>query len=341
MKDATTPARILSPERSPERPEVRTEPGRSLSFVIPLYNESGSLRELHRGVTEAAAGLADDYEILFVDDGSTDNSPVLLEELFEEDPHVGVIRLRRNFGKSAAINAGFKEATGDLIFTLDADLQDDPAEIPRFVERIEEGYDVVSGWKRERKDPFGRRIASLLYNRIVRALTGTELHDINCGFKCYRREVIREIEVYGELHRFIPPMARARGFRIGEVVVRHHPRRYGTSRYGMERFLSGCFDFLTTIMITRYMKKPMHFFGVIGLALFFSGIWINAFLTFQWFQGTHLNNRPLLLLGILLMILGLQITLSGLLADMIAFASKRDQEYSLHSVRRHPPGNVT
>ena len=221
---------------------------------------------------------------------------------------------------------------------MDADLQDDPAEIPRFLEKIDQGFDVVSGWKKQRKDPITRRIPSFLYNRVVSLITGIKLHDFNCGFKCYRSEVIREIEVYGELHRFIPPMAHARGFKIGEIAVAHHARRYGSSRYGMERFLSGFFDFMTTIMITRYQKKPLHFFGVVGLALFFTGIWINGYLSVSWLMGNALNNRPLLLLGILLMIVGVQITLTGLLADMIAFATKRDQEYSLKEIRRRPVG---
>lgn len=308
----------------------------SVSFVIPMYNEHDSIRELHDRITSAIGEVTEDYEVIYVNDGSTDASAETLDALFDEDHHVAVIHLRKNFGKSAAINAGFKQATGELIFTMDADLQDDPAEIPRFIDKINEGYDVVSGWKKDRKDPITRRIPSFLYNRVVSSITGIKLHDFNCGFKCYRSEVIREIEVYGELHRFIPPMAHARGFRIGEIAVNHHARRYGSSRYGVERFLSGFFDFLTTIMITRYLKKPLHFFGVIGLALFFSGVWINGYLTINWMLGTAINNRPLLLLGILLMILGVQVTLTGLIADMIAFASKRDQEYSLREVRRRP-----
>ena len=338
MKDASSPSTDLrlEPRTAPRTPNSPPGSGRSVSFVIPLYNERQSIVELHHRITEEIARLTSDYEIIFVDDGSSDGSDEELSRLFELDENVQVVTLRKNFGKSAAINAGFKEATGEIIFTMDADLQDDPSEIPRFLEEIDRGFDVVSGWKKERKDPLSRRMPSFLYNRIVSSTTGIQLHDFNCGFKCYRSEVIREIEVYGELHRFIPPMAHARGFKIGEIPVRHHPRRYGASRYGMERFLSGFFDFLTTIMITRYMKKPLHFFGVIGLALFFSGVWINGYLTLNWAFGTPLNNRPLLLLGILLMILGVQITLTGLIADMIAFASKRDQEYSLRGVQRHP-----
>lgn len=306
--------------------------------MIPLYNEEPSLRTLHEALGRALRSVTDDYEILFVNDGSTDGSAAVLEQIFREDPHVEVIHLRRNFGKSAAINAGFKEATGEIIFTLDADLQDEPEEIPRFLAAIDEGYDVVSGWKKERRDPFARRIVSRIYNRVVGFFTGVRLHDNNCGFKCYRSEVIREIEVYGELHRFIPPLAHARGFRIGEITVCHHARRHGRSKFGSERFLSGFFDFLTTILITRYFKKPLHLFGVVGIALFLSGMWINGYLTVWWIQGEPLRNRPLLLLGILLMILGVQITLTGLLADMIAFATKREPEYSVRKVLRHRPG---
>jgi glycosyltransferase involved in cell wall biosynthesis len=336
-----------STSNPPVTPEPRSVTARTaesvrpprISLVIPLFNEQDSLSSLHVQLTQAMAGVSDDYEILYIDDGSTDRSSAILEDIHRDDPHVSVIQLRRNFGKSAAINAGFKEATGDLIFTLDADLQDDPAEIPRFLEKVAEGYDVVSGWKKTRHDPLSRRIASLVYNRTVAFFTGVRLHDINCGFKCYRSEVIREIEVYGELHRFIPPLAQARGFLIGEIPVRHHPRKHGKSRFGAERLLSGFFDFLTTILITRYFKKPLHFFGAVGLALFFSGVWINGYLTLWWVAGEPLRNRPLLLLGILLMILGVQITLTGLLADMIAFATKREQEYSVRRVLRPGTGD--
>ena len=340
MNDETTipgtsvPNRLSS--RAPLALPTIEDATTAVTFVVPLYNERESLVELHEAISRSMDDVTDAYEILFVDDGSDDGSDEVLANLFEADPHVQVIQLRKNFGKSAAINAGFKEAQGEVIFTLDADLQDDPREIPRFLEKMDEGFDVISGWKKDRKDPLGRRVASFFYNRTVATITGIALHDFNCGFKCYRREVIEEIEVYGELHRFIPPIAHARGFRIGEIPVLHHPRKHGRSRYGLERFLSGFFDFLTTIMITRYMKKPMHFFGVVGLALFFSGIWINGYLTLNWVAGHALNNRPLLLLGILLMILGVQITLTGLIADMIAYASKRDQEYSIRGVRRHP-----
>ena len=248
------------------------------SVVVPLYNEEESLGELHRRLTLALHPLSDRFEIIFVDDGSTDNSFSVLKTLHEKDDRVKVICFRKNFGKAPALAAGFNEAQGEIIITLDADLQDLPEEIPALVEKIGEGYDLVSGWKFNRKDPLIRKAASRLFNMVTSFYTGVKLHDFNCGLKCYRREVIDELELYGELHRYIPAIANWKGFKVGEVKVDHHPRMHGKSKFGSERYLRGLFDLLTVIMLTKYPEKPLHFFGLLGTILSFAGLGINLYL---------------------------------------------------------------
>jgi glycosyltransferase involved in cell wall biosynthesis len=303
---------------------------KSISVIIPLYNEKDSLVELYQGVVAEISLHTSDYEILFVDDGSVDGSFETLLELQSRDPHVRILRLRRNFGKSAALAAGFRMAKGDIIITLDADLQDQPKEMGKLLAKLDEGYDLVSGWKKDRKDSFKKRTASRIFNWTTSLLTGVPLHDINCGFKAYRRRVIEEIKVYGEMHRFIPVLASYRGFRVGEVPVLHRARPYGKSKYGATRMFGGFFDLLTVIMLTRYNSKPLHIFGILGILSFTIGFLIEAYLTYGWLvHDRWIENRPAFMLGILLLIIGVQFIFFGLLAEMIAYTAKREDDYSI------------
>ena len=301
----------------------------TLSVVIPLYNEEKSLAELHNRIILSLQSLSSNYELIFVDDGSTDNSFSVLKNLHKEDDRVKVIRFRKNFGKAAALSAGFKEATGKTIVTIDADLQDLPEEIPVLIKKIEEGYDLVSGWKFKRQDPLVRRVASRLFNFVTTFFTGVKIHDFNCGLKCYRREVTEEIELYGELYRYIPALASWKGFKVGEVKVNHQPRIHGKSKFGGERYVRGFFDLLTVIMLTKYPEKPLHFFGLMGTILSLAGLAINIYMAALRLSGKWIGNRPLLLLGILLLILGIQFIFFGLMGELIVFSSQKDTSYTV------------
>jgi glycosyltransferase involved in cell wall biosynthesis len=292
-----------------------------LSIVIPLYNEAESLGELHTRLAAVLVKVPKRAEIIFVDDGSTDDSFEVLKGLRSKDERVKVVRLRANQGKAAALSVGFREAQGDVVITLDADLQDDPKEIPKFLAKLEEGYDLVSGWKARRQDPWTRRALSAIFNRVTAFMTGLRIHDFNCGFKAYRRAVINELRLHGELHRFIPALANWRGFRVAEIEVEHHPRRYGRSKYGMERIPRGFFDLLTVIMLTRYTAKPLHLFGLLGVFLGLAGFGIIGYLSVGWFLGTWIGARPLLLIGAVLLIAGIQLVSFGLVAEMIIYTS--------------------
>ncbi len=303
-----------------------------LSVVVPLYNEVESLLELHAALRQSLRSHIDRYELIFVDDGSTDGSFDRLREIWEEDKSVRVVRLRRNYGKAAALGAGFRESRGAIVVTLDADLQDDPEEIPRFLQKLEEGYDLVSGWKARRNDPWSRRFLSGLFNRVTSLMSGVRLHDFNCGFKVYRRAIIDEIRLHGELHRFIPVLASWRGFRIGEMQVRHHPRKYGQSKYGAERIPRGFFDLLTVLMLTRYTARPLHLFGLLGAFIGFIGFGIVAYLSIGWLLGQWIGPRPALILGTLMLIAGLQLVSFGLLAEMIVYGSNPEGGPPIDSV---------
>ena len=305
-----------------------------LSIVIPAYNEVESLPELHAALTESLLPYADRYELIFVDDGSSDGSFERLRAIWEEDKRVRIVRLRRNYGKAAALAAGFREAQGGIVVTLDADLQDDPKEIPRFLQKLEEGHDLVVGWKAMRNDPWSRRVLSAVFNRVTSRLTGVKLHDFNCGFKGYRRAVIDEIKIHGELHRFIPALASWRGFRIGEIPVEHHPRRYGHSKYGAERIPRGFFDLLTVLMLTRYTARPLHLFGLLGLVIGLGGLGIVGYLSIGWLFGKWIGARPLFILGTLMVIAGLQLVSFGLLAEMIVYGSNRDGDPPIETILR-------
>ena len=301
-----------------------------ISIVVPLFNEEESLVELHERLSKAVCSLEKPIEFLFIDDGSTDNSMQVLSELHNKDPQVRVVQFRRNYGKSAALALGFKEARGEFIVTLDADLQDEPYEIPNLVKKLEEGFDLVSGWKKIRKDPFIKKSTSKLFNFVTRKMTGLGIHDMNCGLKAYRREVTDTVNVYGQLHRFLPVLAQWQGFKVGEVVVKHNPRKYGRTKFGASRFIAGFFDLVTVLFITRYTKRPLHLFGLIGLVSFAVGVGISAYLAVErLLLGKYLSDRPLLFLGILAIIVGVQFVSIGLLGEMITESRKDNTDYSI------------
>jgi len=298
-----------------------------VSVVVPLLNEAGSLRELQESIRRAMAGTGAEWEVIYVDDGSTDGSLDALRELHAADPHVTVLSFGRNLGKSAALAVGFREAAGDYVVTMDADLQDDPAEIPKLVGALERGYDLVSGWKKDRKDPLSKRLPSRVFNAVASRLSGLRIHDMNCGLKAYRRDVVKAIRVYGELHRYTPVLAHWAGFRVTEMEVTHHARRFGTSKFGVERFLRGFFDLVTVLFLRRYLMRPLHFFGMMGFVLFLGGFGIGVYLTIAKIMGEAIGRRPLLTLGILLMVVGVQFVSFGLLGEMIANLKGEDAPY--------------
>ena len=288
-----------------------------VSVVIPLLNEEQSLRKLTERI-EASVD-ARSYEIIFVDDGSTDDSWKVIQELEKEKPHVTGIRLQRNYGKSDALQAGFDRVKGTYIVTMDADLQDDPAEIPALVRILEDGYDLVSGWKKVRHDPLTKTIPSRFFNMVTRMSTGIPLHDFNCGLKAYKREVIDSIYLYGELHRYIPLLAKWEGFsKITEKEVKHHPREYGETKFGLSRFMNGFLDLVTLLSVNRYFQRPMHLFGTLGVLFLIIGTVINLYMAYlKIFLNEPLANRPLLFLGILLVVIGVQFFSIGFLGEMI------------------------
>ncbi len=288
-----------------------------LSVVVPVYNEERSVELLYDEIAAALDPLDHEWEAVFVDDGSTDGSFAALTRLHSRAPNVRVVRLRRNFGKAAALAAGFAQASGDVIATLDADGQDDPAELPRLLAKLDEGYDLVSGWKVRRRDPLRRRVVSRIFNAVTGWISGVRLHDMNCGFKAYRAEVVRGLPLYGELHRFIPVLAHERGYRVTELAVNHRPREHGRSRYGIERYLRGFFDLITVTFMGRYRHRPLHLFGGLGLALGGIGFLICVYLTILWFAGNAIGHRPLLTLGVLLVVVGMQFLSLGLIGEMI------------------------
>ena len=324
-------AQTRKPQPTITTKTVKTNP--SISVVIPLLNEDESLGELYGQIITALTPLGKLFELIFVDDGSTDQSFSVLQELHKKDRRVKVIRFRRNFGKSAALSVGFHEAQGDTIITLDADLQDDPAEIPGLIDVLNEGYDLVSGWKKKRHDPLSKTIPSRLANSVTAMMTGIPIHDMNCGLKAYRKEVVKGVSVYGELHRYIPALAHWAGYRVGEKIVNHRPRRYGHTKFGIGRFSRGFLDLLTVLFTTRYIRRPLHLFGVWGLISFLIGVLIEGYLSVEWFLGlTSLSNRPLFLLGFLFIIIGIQFVSFGLLGEMINRQQRDETTYSIREV---------
>ncbi len=302
------------------------DPDALISIVIPLKDEEGTVVELFEKIERVFDLMGREFEVIYVDDGSKDNSFNVLHELYRDNfEHVRVIRFRHNKGKAAALAAGFDLAKGEIIFTMDADLQDDPDEIPKFLERLAQGTDLVSGWKKVRHDPLHKVIFSRFFNWVVSRAAGLKLHDYNCGYKAYRKEVLEEIHLYGELHRYIPFLARHRGFNVGEIVVEHHPRTKGVSKYGMGRVFKGFFDLFTVITLTRFGRRPLHLFGSVGAILFFVGLIINLILTWQWFHGQPIGDRPLLIMGVLVMVVGVQIFTIGLVGEMVNSLRPSDQ----------------
>ena len=288
-----------------------------ISVVVPLLNEERSLETLYAEIVAALEQEGHDFEVVFVDDGSTDESLSTLGRLHEEQSNVVVVHLRRNFGKAAALQAGFLEARGDIVVTIDADLQDDPGEIPKLLAKLEEGFDLVSGWKTRRNDPFPRRLFSRIFNWVTGVISGVHLHDVNCGLKAYRAEVLKGMRIYGELHRFIPVLAAYRGYRVAEIPVNHRARQHGRSRYGPERYLRGFFDLLSVTFMGRYRHRPLHLFGGVGLLLGAIGFIILTYLSVMWFWGHGIGGRPLFTLGVLLMVVGIQFVSLGLLSELI------------------------
>jgi len=288
-----------------------------ISVVVPLHNEARSLALLHDELRAALEPLGRPWEAVFVDDGSTDGTFGALTRLHATEPNVRVVRLRRNFGKSAALAAGFAQADGEIVVTLDGDGQDDPSEIPRLLAKLDEGYDLVSGWKARRRDPLRRRALSRVFNRVTSWMSGIRLHDLNCGLKAYRAEVVQGLRIYGELHRFIPVLAHYRGYRIAELPVNHRPREHGRSRYGLERYLRGFLDLMTVSFIGRYRHRPLHLFGGLGLLLGILGTATLVYLTAVKLAGHAIGQRPLLTLGVLLVVVGLQFFSLGLISEMI------------------------
>jgi glycosyltransferase involved in cell wall biosynthesis len=288
-----------------------------ISVVVPVYNEERSIALLYDELRAALEPLGRPWEAIYVDDGSTDGTFSALTRLHTAAPNVRVVRMRRNFGKSAALGAGFAHASGDIVVTIDGDLQDDPAEIPRLLAKLDEGYDLVSGWKAKRRDPWTRRFFSRVFNRVTSFISGVRLHDMNCGLKAYRADVVRGLRVYGELHRFLPVLAHHRGFRITEIPVNHRPRQHGSSRFGIERYIRGFLDLLTVSFIGRYRHRPLHLFGGLGLLLGSIGFVTLAYLTVLKLLGHAIGQRPLLILGVLLTVVGLQFFSLGLISEMV------------------------
>jgi dolichol-phosphate mannosyltransferase len=288
-----------------------------ISVVVPVHDEERSVEPLYEELRADLEPLGRAWEAVFVDDGSDDGSFAVLTRLHAAAPNVVVVRLRRNFGKAAALAAGFRHASGEVVVTIDADLQDDPAEIPRLLAKLDEGFDLVSGWKTERRDPLTRRLLSRIFNGVVGRVSGLHLHDMNCGLKAYRADVVRNLRIYGELHRFLPVLAHDRGYRVAELPVNHRPREHGRSNYGVERYLRGFLDFMTVWFMGRYRHRPLHLFGGLGLALGAIGAVLLVYLTVLKLSGEAIGQRPLLTLGVLLVVVGLQFFSLGLLSELI------------------------
>jgi glycosyltransferase involved in cell wall biosynthesis len=304
-----------------------------LTVVIPCYNEEDSLAPLFDELYEVLQALGRPYEIICVDDGSSDGSWNVLQRLHAADAaHVRIVRFRRNFGKTAALSLAFKRARGEVLATLDADLQDDPHELPKLLAKLDEGYDLVSAWRERRQDPASKTLPSHLFNTVVSLASGIKLHDFNCGFKVYRAQVVRELKLYGDLHRFIPVLAHWQGFRVSEAPVQHRPRRFGKSKYGWRRYIAGFFDFLVVLFLTRYLRRPLQLFGTLGAISFLCGIVLGLYLTYLRLFGPGIGWRPALFLDILFIVVGVQLISMGLLGEMIRnLAYRSEDEYSIQS----------
>lgn len=316
-------------QRRPQRDPLRTDS--SISVVIPLLNEEESLLELSRRLETVLDRVAPNrWDVLFIDDGSTDGSFEVIERLFARNRKFRCIRFRRNYGKSAALAVAFADVEGDIVITMDADLQDDPNEIPALVAKLEEGYDLVSGWKRKRHDPWHKTLPSKLFNSVTSVMSGIKLHDFNCGLKAYRSDVVKTVQVYGEMHRYIPALAHWEGFKVTEIPVLHHARKFGYSKFGASRFLKGFLDLLTVMFTTRYVKRPLHFFGFFGSLFAIIGFVTDLWLAIEWFMGlTNISQRPLALFGVAMIIVGVQLISIGLIGELIVKNNLERQTYSI------------
>ena len=312
-----------------------------ISLVVPIFNEQDSIQTLYNQIQ----GELKDFkkEIIFINDGSSDDSAEIISDIINQDSNVIMIDFARNFGKATGLSEAFKIAAGDIVVTIDGDLQDDPSEIKNLIDKVESGWDLVSGWKKDRKDPFMKIIASRLFNLITRIKTGIKIHDFNCGLKAYRSKVVKSIKVYGHLHRFIPVLAHFEGFKVTEIKVNHHPRKFGESKYGKSRFFHGFYDFLTIIFLEKYLNRPMHFFGKFGLIFCGAGFIINLYLAIQWvcfriypsdFDGDYTIIRPLFFLGILLIVIGIQFFSTGFIGEMIARKSVKSSPGSMRIISK-------
>jgi glycosyltransferase involved in cell wall biosynthesis len=298
-----------------------------ISIVIPLFNEHESILDLYSEICNAISSY-NDWEIIFIDDGSSDGSSEKIIDIASKDSKVKLISFYRNFGKSAALSEGFKNANGDIIITMDADLQDDPAEIPNFVNKISEGSDLVSGWKKVRHDPWTKTFPSKIFNFVTRLLTGVKIHDFNCGLKAYRSSVVKSIEIFGGRHRYVPALAGQKNFSVSEIIVNHRPRKYGTTKYGGSRLLDGFFDLLTILFLNKYTQHPLHFFGMIGLTTFTAGILTELVVFYYkfWLGEPFAKHVALLLLGLILLFIGIQFFSIGLLGEMMARYSQDKED---------------
>ena len=298
-----------------------------LTIVIPMKNEENNVLLLYQKINEVLLLINLNYEIIIIDDGSTDSTYEKITQLKKLDHRIKIIKFRKNLGKSTALNFAFQCAKGEIIVTMDGDLQDDPEEIPKFITKIEEGFDLVSGWKYPRFDPITKTVPSKLFNYLTCLITGLTLHDFNCGYKAYKRVVVKNILLYGEMHRYIPVLAAWNGFKIAEIQIKHHPRNSGKSKYGFSRLLKGLLDLITVKFLTNYASRPLHVFGVPGILSFFIGMIIGIYLLIlKYFENISLSERPMLMLSVLLIVIGFQFISIGLLGEMMAYRDVRDQK---------------
>ncbi len=306
---------------------------RLVSILVPAFNEEESIVELYKEVDKNLKDVEDvEWELWVVNDGSSDMTEKVVLELTEKDKRVHLISFRKNFGKSPALQAGLRHVNGDIIFTMDADLQDDPVELSNFIKKLDEGYDMVVGWKQKRLDPLEKRIPSKFFNSVTSKIAGFKLHDFDCGYKCFRREVADSLDIYGELHRYIPVLAYRNGFRITEMPVHHRERKHGRSKYGLERYMRGFLDSLTTAFLLKFSDRPMYFFGRVGVIFSITGFLICLIMAIEWFMGYKIGDRPLLLLGVLLIIVGFLSVSTGFVCNLITDQNYR-KNYSEHHIK--------